>query len=68
MRLNPGLTPFSAAHLWLELPSKEQVSADLVQGVQPVHRLLDAAVQVHNPPGDSIVGHLRRNIEGLDDD
>lgn len=49
----------SAAHLWLELPGEEQVSADLIQVVQPVHRLLYAGVQVHNPPGDGVVGHLR---------
>lgn len=45
-------------HLRFELPRKEQISADFIQSVKSVHRLLDAGVQVHNPPGDSVVCHL----------
>lgn len=45
-------------HLRLELPCKEQVSADLIQSVQPVHRLLYAGVQVHDASGDGVVCHL----------
>ena len=45
-------------HLRFELPCEEQVSADLVQRVQPVHRLLDAGVQIHDASGDGVVRHL----------
>lgn len=45
-------------HLGLELPRKEQISADLIQGVKSVHRLLDARVQVNDPSGDGVIGHL----------
>ncbi len=45
-------------HLRFELPCKEQVSADLIQRVQSVHRFLYAGVQVHDAPGDGVVRHL----------
>lgn len=45
-------------HLGLELPRKEQVSADLIQGVKSVHRLLDARVKINDPSGDGVIGHL----------
>lgn len=48
----------SDPHLRFELPCEEQVSADLIQSVQPVHRLLDAGVQVHDASGDGVVRHL----------
>lgn len=45
-------------HLGLELPCKEQISADLIQGVKSVHRLFDARVKVNDPSGDGVIGHL----------
>lgn len=45
-------------HLGLELPCKEQISADLIQGVKSVHRLFDTRVQVNDPSGDGVIGHL----------
>lgn len=45
-------------HLGLELSCKEQISPDLIQGVKSVHGLCDARVQVNDPPGDGVIGHL----------
>ncbi|KAF3858565.1 hypothetical protein F7725_011766 [Dissostichus mawsoni] len=46
------------AHLGFELPCKEQISADLIQRVQSVHRFCNARVQVHDASGDGVVRHL----------
>lgn len=50
-------------HLGFELPREQQVSADLVQIVKSVHRLLDTGVQVHDTSGDGIVCHLGSRTE-----
>lgn len=45
-------------YLGFELPREQQVSADLVQIVKSVHRLLNTGVEVHDASGDGVVCHL----------
>lgn len=53
-----GVWGHQHTHLGFELPGEEQVSVDLIQGVQSVHRLLHTGVQIHDASGDSVVRHL----------
>ena len=42
----------------LEGAGEGDVARHLLSGVDPLYRLLIAAVQVHNPPSDRVVSHL----------
>lgn len=56
--LVPSCADAKKTHLGFELPGEEQVSADLIQRVESVHRLLHTGMQIHDASGDGVVRHL----------
>lgn len=44
--------------LGFELPGKENIPLDFIWRVDPLYRIHIPAVQVHNTPGNGIVGYL----------